>query len=144
MYAAAPRARGMLPLHNKTGLPNPGTSNSDKRRISETNVSELNSVSHLDEATVRSLIRFPARPRTLLQSILTFLSVSTLSGRLVRWLPSMLKVAGSIPGLGCTDLHYARGAQGTRVGGATSQLDQPSLTPLSVASCGRLQLGVPH
>ena len=29
-----------------------------------------------------------------------------------------------------------------RVGGATSQLDLPSLTPLSVASCGRLQLGV--
>ena len=31
-----------------------------------------------------------------------------------------------------------------RVGGATSQLDLPSLTPLSVAGCGRLQLGVPH
>ena len=30
-----------------------------------------------------------------------------------------------------------------RVGGVTSQLDLPSLTPLSVASCGRLQLGVP-
>ena len=30
------------------------------------------------------------------------------------------------------------------VGGATSQLDLPSLTPLSVAGCGRLQLGVPH
>ena len=29
-------------------------------------------------------------------------------------------------------------------GSATSQLDQPSLTPLSVAGCGRLQLGVPH
>ena len=28
-------------------------------------------------------------------------------------------------------------------GGATSQLDPPSLTPLSVAGCGRLQLGVP-
>ena len=28
-------------------------------------------------------------------------------------------------------------------GGATSQLDLPSLTPLSVACCGRLQLGVP-
>ena len=40
-----------------------------------------------------------------------------------------------------------RGAQGVvpmRVGGATSQLDLPSLTPLSVAGCGRLQLGVPH
>ena len=29
-------------------------------------------------------------------------------------------------------------------GDATSQLDLPSLTPLSVAGCGRLQLGVPH
>ena len=29
-------------------------------------------------------------------------------------------------------------------GGATSQLDLPSLTPLSAAGCGRLQLGVPH
>ena len=29
-------------------------------------------------------------------------------------------------------------------GGATSQLDLPSLTPLSVAGCGRLLLGVPH
>ena len=28
--------------------------------------------------------------------------------------------------------------------GATSQLDLPSLTPLSVAGCGRLELGVPH
>ena len=27
---------------------------------------------------------------------------------------------------------------------ATLQLDLPSLTPLSVAGCGRLQLGVPH
>ena len=31
-----------------------------------------------------------------------------------------------------------------RVGDATNQLDLPSLTPLSVAGCGRLQLGVPH
>ena len=30
-----------------------------------------------------------------------------------------------------------------RVGGATSQLDPPSLTPLSVAGCGWLQLGAP-
>ena len=29
-----------------------------------------------------------------------------------------------------------------RVGGATSQLDLPSPTPLSIAGCGRLQLGV--
>ena len=47
----------------------------------------------------------------------------------------------------CTDLYYARVAQvvlSMRVGGATSQLDLPSLTPLSVAGCGRLQLEVPH
>ena len=31
-----------------------------------------------------------------------------------------------------------------RVGSATSQLDLPSLTPLSVARCGQLQLGVLH
>ena len=31
-----------------------------------------------------------------------------------------------------------------RVGGATSQLDLPSLMPLPVAGCGRLQIGVPH
>ena len=31
-----------------------------------------------------------------------------------------------------------------RVGAATSQLDLPSLTPLSVAGCGRLPQGVPH
>ena len=30
-----------------------------------------------------------------------------------------------------------------RVGSATRQLDLPSLTPLFVAGCGRLQLGVP-
>ena len=55
-------------------------------------------------------------------------------------------VARSIP-LRCTDLYYARGAQGVlpmRVGGVTSRLDLPSLTPLSVAGCGLLQLGVPQ
>ena len=31
-----------------------------------------------------------------------------------------------------------------RVEGETSQLDLPSLTPLYVAGCGRLQLGAPH
>ena len=63
----------------------------------------------------------------------------------------MLKVAklqDQMPAvLGCTHLYYARDAQGVlpmRVGGASSQLDLPSLTPLSVAGGGRLQLGVPH
>ena len=48
---------------------------------------------------------------------------------------------------GCPDLYCAREAQRVlpmRVGGATSQLDLPSLTPLSVAGCGWLQEGVPH
>ena len=56
-----------------------------------------------------------------------------------RWLPRMLKVAGSVPGRGSTYLYCARGAQGVlpmRAGSATSQLDLPSLTPLSVAGCG--------
>ena len=47
----------------------------------------------------------------------------------------------------CTDLYYARGAQGVvpmRVGGVTNQLDLQSLMPLSVAGCGWLQLGVPN
>ena len=49
--------------------------------------------------------------------------------------------------LRCTDLYYARGVQGVlpmRVESPTSQLDPPSVTPLSVAGCGRLQLGVPQ
>ena len=63
----------------------------------------------------------------------------------------MLKVAGlqdRIPGV--AELHRfilcTRRSGGTahKGGGATSQLDLPSLTPLSVAGCGRLQLGVPH
>ena len=46
------------------------------------------------------------------------------------------------------NLHRAiRGALGVlpmRVGGVASQLDLPSLTPLTVAGCGRLQLIVPQ
>ena len=48
---------------------------------------------------------------------------------------------------GYTDLYCARGAQGLflmRVGLTAGQLDLSSRTPLSVAGCGRLQLGVPH
>ena len=62
----------------------------------------------------------------------------------------MLKSDGKIESwlwLICTELHYARGAQGAqpiRAGGATSQLDLPSLTILSVADCCLLHLGVPH
>ena len=62
----------------------------------------------------------------------------TPSGRIGKVVASHAAVARSIP-LRCTDLYYARIAQGVlpmRVGGATSQLDLPSLTPLSVAGCG--------
>ena len=62
----------------------------------------------------------------------------TLSGRIGKVVASHAAVARSIP-LRCTDLYYACGAQGVlpmRVGGATSQLDLPSLTPLSIAGCG--------
>ena len=54
-YAAIPRARGILPRQNKTGRPNPGTSNSDTCRISETKVSEhkFTTVRHT-ETTTRS------------------------------------------------------------------------------------------
>ena len=61
--------------------------------------------------------------------------IYTLSGRIGKVVASHAAVARSIP-LRCTDLYCARGAQGVlpmRVGGATSQLDQPSLTPMSVA-----------
>ena len=72
--------------------------------------------------------------------------IHTLSGRIDKVVASHAAVARSIP-LRCTDLYYARGAQGVlpmRVGGATSQLDLPSITPLSVAGCGWLQLGSPR
>ena len=62
----------------------------------------------------------------------------TLSGRIGKVVASHAAVARSSPAE-CTDLYYARGAQGAlpmRVGGATSQLYLPSLTPLSVAGCG--------
>ena len=46
----------------------------------------------------------------------------------------------------CIDLYYALGAQGvlSMRYSPTSKLDQLSLTPLSAAGCGRLQLGAPH
>ena len=53
-YAVIHRARGILPRHNKTGQPNPGTSNSNTLRESESKVSEHNNMSYSDDATVRS------------------------------------------------------------------------------------------
>ena len=51
----------------------------------------------------------------------------------------MLKIAGSITGIGCTDFYCAR----RRSKGTAHELDLPSLTPLYIAGCGRLQLGSP-
>ena len=62
----------------------------------------------------------------------------TLSDCIGKVVASHAVVARLIP-LRCTDLYYARGTQGVlpmTVGGVTSQLDIPSLTPLSVAGCG--------
>ena len=67
-----------------------------------------------------------------------YIQYYTLSGRIGKVVASHAAVARSSPAE-CTDLYYARGAQGAlqmRVGGATSQLDLPSLTLLSVAGCG--------
>ena len=67
---------------------------------------------------------------------------NTLSGRMGKVIASHAAVARSIPAeiaLIYSCLYHARGAQGIlpmRVGGATSQLDLPSLTPLSVTGCG--------
>ena len=63
---------------------------------------------------------------------------------------SHAKILGSSPGLTQRDLYVlcASGAQGVLRcegrGVTPSQLDQPSLTPLSVAGCGRLQLEAAH
>ena len=68
----------------------------------------------------------------------------------LRWLPRMLKLQDQFP----VELRLHRFMLCTRRSGSTAhegggatclyQFDLPSLTPLSVASCGRLQLGVPH
>ena len=84
-----------------------------------------------------------------LSTVILCLTLDTLSDRIGKVVASHddgCKIESRL-WLSSTDLYYARGAQGVlpiRVGGATSQLDLPSLTPLSVASGGRLQLGVPH
>ena len=62
----------------------------------------------------------------------------------------MLKVAGSIP-LEAAPIYTVHEGAHAAVdtahkgdGGATSQLDLPSLTPLSVAGCGPLHITVAH
>ena len=77
-----------------------------------------------------------------------------MAAQAVRW-PGVPKVARSHlsqcskscdlqPALNCAICGARGGTAVCRVWGATSQLDLPSLTPLSVAGCGRLQLGAPH
>ena len=77
---------------------------------------------------------------TVQMTLIQYLKQSyyTLSGLIGMVVASHAAVARSSPAE-CTDLYYAPGAQGVlpmRVGGATSKLDLPSLTPLSVACCG--------
>ena len=74
----------------------------------------------------------------------------TLSGRIGKVVASLAEVSRSIPAVAETapiyTMHEAlRGYwMPMTVRGATSQFDLPYLTPLSVASCGRLKLGVSH
>ena len=87
----------------------------------------------MDSATPDSEIRY-----SLIRRCHNSYTLSGRKGKVVASHAEGCKVARSNPGCGpsCTDLHYARGAHGVvpmRVGGATSQLDLPSLTPLSVA-----------
>ena len=82
-------------------------------------------------------------------------SFYTLSGHTGNALPGIPKVAGSLPS-GCSkscDLEPAfptlqyvglKGYSPVYGGVTASQSDLPSLTPLSVAICGRLQLRAPH
>ena len=73
------------------------------------------------------------------------LSCITLSVSIGKVIARMLKLQGRLPAEAALIYTMHEGAQGSlpmRVGGATSQLDLPSLTPLSVAGCGWLQLGV--
>ena len=73
--------------------------------------------------------------------------ICTLNGHIGKLVALHAAVARSVLGWGSTDLYYARGTQVVllmRAGSATSQLDLLSLTPSSVACCGRQQLWVPH
>ena len=69
-----------------------------------------------------------------------------MAAQAVRWSAAPVAAASLAicsPHLHCA-LHRAQEELPIRVVGATSLLDLQSLTPLSVADCGRLQLGVPH
>ena len=72
---------------------------------------------------------------------------NTLSFRIGKVAASHAEFAGSIPAEArlIYTLHDSLiGVLLMRVWGATRRLDLPSLAPLSVAGCSRLQLGVPH
>ena len=72
--------------------------------------------------------------------------MATLSGRIGKVVASHAAVSCLSPAE-IALIYYACGAQGVlpmRGGGVTSQLYLPSLMPLSVADCDRLQLRVPH
>ena len=74
----------------------------------------------------------------------------TMSGSTGKVVASHARISRSSPGLTERDLSVlcASGAQGALPcegrGVTASQLDLPSLTPLSVAGCGRLQLEAAH
>ena len=63
---------------------------------------------------------------------------NTLSGRIGKVVASHAAVARSIPPevAPIYNMHEAPGGTAHEVGGATSQLDLPSLTPLFVVGCG--------
>ena len=69
-----------------------------------------------------------------------------MSGRIGKVVASHAVVARSIPAEVALiyTMHEALRGNAMRVGGATSDLDLPSLTPFSVAGCGWLQLRVQH
>ena len=89
----------------------------------------------------RTLIPLSVSINTLCPLIL-----NTLNGRTGKVVASRAAGVRSLPAE-VAHLYYAHSAQGVlsmRVRCATSQLYLPYLTPLSVAGCGWLQLGVPH
>ena len=84
-------------------------------------------------------------------SMYQFMTMHTcLSGSTDKMVASHVTISGLSPGLTERDLYVlcTRGAQGVLPcegrGVTASQLDLPSLTPLSVAGCGRLQLEAAH
>ena len=76
-----------------------------------------------------------------------------MAAQAVRW-PGIPEDVCSRPGCCCKSCDllptltpcntWSSGGTAQEGEGAMSQLDLPSLTPLSAAGCGRLQLGVPH